>query len=391
LTLKVEFSTPKQNGRCKKGNAMSSFMKGIITGQRGQGFAITLIVVAITAALSVPLLTFTSSILQRGAAPRVALTEQYSVGAGTEDAIWLVANDPDFLADLLEQLEISYPIDINGNQVEITIEINPQGEPPPPPLPDPPSQTGIYVHLQSLISPAVFNIGNPPDKITLTLFLTNTGDQPGGGSNATAHEIISVLPRGFGYAGNLAWENLFHQTEPPPFPLPEPRREWDESDPLTPFHRHLTGEDPFHDCDEITTRNDGIPSDSITPADSDSDWERLVWGHTNTEGGHWTNPQRPRIEKQTVAKISFDIEFVRWENPPLGFLPDNPWWDVRQNYCKHPHLDLEPGHPSGILVFLSYWVRACQGNTLLISDVLVADDTQILAQRYEQVQSCDDV
>ena len=93
--------------------------------QDGQVLAITLIVVVITAALTVPLLGLISSVLLRSFASTTTLEEQYSVDAGIEDAIWRANanNDPVFADLVIQNAAPSYDITVNGQTVTIDIPV----------------------------------------------------------------------------------------------------------------------------------------------------------------------------------------------------------------------------------------------------------------------------
>ena len=362
---------------------MSKFLKEFPGGQHGQAFAMTLIVVAVTAALSIPLLSFLSSVLHRSSHANVTLKEQYSADAGTEDALWQLSKDPSFSTVL------SGPYFISANQGDVTVNVAPYvpvlpPPPPPPPLhPNPgheplmwtsnppgvlasggctpsPSQSVMYVNLSQ---------GASPTQLTLTICVADKGQ-----SDTTVTDIIDVLPPGFEFVlGSVTIANLVYthsdQCGKPgghcagdPFPPVDPAVS------TTPLWSY-TGFDPYQadsKCTPYHTTNQKGPPDTQ---------QKLEWGP-------WSDLKDiPRVINGQIAAISFKVKLP--DTLKAGRYGDDPWIAITQNQCTGGQ-GLQAGMPSWIVVYKTLLVTATQGGTTLTAlvEVMPPNPIQIISEQY---------
>ena len=345
---------------------MSNSWKDILNHQHGQGFTMALIVLAVTALLSVPLLGFLSSVLHRSSANNATLNAQYSVDAGTEDAMWRIEHDPAFVQELVKGNTQTYIIKVNGKDVTITVTGVPFG-PPPIPEPVPTPSPGVDPLIWSSISPSVINMLQrpPPPTVRLTIFIAD-----GSRSATTMTNLIDVLPKGYTYAGNLAWTHLVYKNNfrcgrpdghcaGDPFVLTDP-----DLEPPLSASKNLTGPNPWQSCV------------AATRSDAGADWKRLEW--------QWVGNNIPSVVRNQTATISFDITVPSPLSTAYADNTDNPWGDIGQNQCTGGgQSQLQPGRASKVLVYFYSTVNSTQGATTnLTSQLDTADKTKITAQSF---------
>lgn len=368
-------------------------MKQIRTGQQGMAFAITLIVVAVAALLSIPVMALTSSVLHRSAATRTTLDEQYSVDGGNEDAIWRLQNDPSYLNDILQTVPApTYAITVNGQPVNIEAEPVSPPSAPPTTMPTPTPNPGIEPLMWTTIYPPQIEYLNPPATVNLTISIQ---DSPSSTAPIIS-QMVEVLPANFTYVpgslecdgdpvqcSNLVWKTsglpvqvadledpLVMTVEDPMFPTtrvpnPDPPNPGELPDPWDPSA-------VANSCPPDTTR-----ADDDTPQFT----QRLEW--------QWNDPNvRPKVVDGTTATISFDATVP---NPlDLSTLPlaDNPWIESSQNQCNQGGSEqFQAGKPFALRVTFTALITSTQGDTSLkslVQFVLPSPIVEIKSQRYGQ-------
>ena len=354
---------------------MSKLLRHILGGQHGQAFAMTLIVVAVTAALSIPLLSFLSSVLHRSSHANVILKEQYSADAGAEDALWNLSKDPTF----------SGTYTISANQGDATVNVAPYVPVSPPPPPPPPvapnpgheplmwttypagvaSSGGVCAPSPSQ-SVKYFNLslGATPTQLPLTICIGDTGQSQTGVS-----DIIDVLPSGFTFVqGSVVGTNLVYKTNKQcgqpgghcsgdPFPLGDPNV---STTPLWSF----TGPDPYQqpaNCTHYHTTN------------QTSTQQKLEWGP-------WSSTDIPKVDNGKIASISFNLSPATLQP---GMYRDDPWINITQNQCTQGS-GLQAGMPSWILAYKTLRVTVTQGGTTLtvLVEVMPPNPVKIISLQY---------
>ena len=344
-----------------------------LSGQQGQALALAIIVVAITGLLAVPVLSLSSSVLHRSAASRATLHEQYSVDAGTEDAIWRITYEEGFLSKVLDESPPApYPIIVNG--AETLIEVKPyEGQEPPAPEQDPPEENpGINILMWTTVEPPLINLADATATVTIHIQNSNAPTEP------MIERLIEVLPAGFRYiegtlkcktevddeCEGLHWQGAPDQiltieafTDPSIF----------EREELGPGIV-LTGGDPrFPLCEPKVN--------FLVEPDEGGIYQKLEWT--------WPNGGRPVVEEDQTVEISFDMALpveINIDNIPWS---DSPYLDTTQDAC--PGAGLEAGQPLDLSGFLITLITATQGNTALdslVQFVFPGPDIEIQSQRY---------
>ena len=369
-------------------------MKEIRIGQQGQAFAITLIVVAVAALLSIPVMALTSSVLHRSAASRTTLNEQYSVDGGNEDAIWRLNNDPSFLNDILQTVPApTYAISINGQPVEI--EAKPVSPPSGPPTPIPPTPTpnpGIAPLMWTTVNPPEIEYLNPPATVKVTIHIQESPSS----TAPTIQQMVEVLPANFTYvAGSLKCDgdpvqcsNLVWNTSGLPVQVAE------LEDPTV-----MIIENPMFPTTRVP--NPGPPN----PGELPDPWAPAALGNscpadtnraddnnpyfTQRIDWRWSDPNvRPKVLDGTTATISFDVNVPNPIDPATLPLGDNPWIETNQNQCNQGGSEqLQAGKPFGLRVTFTVLITSTQGNTSLkslVKFVLPSTVVEIKSQRYGQ-------
>ena len=370
---------------------MSITMKDIITGQRGQAFAITLIVVAVTGLLSIPVLSLTSSVLHRSTASRTTLDEQYSVDGGTEDAIWRLQNDPSFLNDILQTVPApTYAINVNGQPVEI--EAKPFSPPSGPPTPVPPTPTpnpGIAPLMWTTADPPEIEYLNPPATVRVTI---NIQDPPSA-TTPTIEQMVEILPANFTYVAgslecdgdpvqctNLVWNNASAD----PVEVADLEAAMTIENPMFPTTRIPNPNPPspgvLPDPWDPAAQTNSCPPDTSRADDNNPHFtQRLDW--------QWSNP-RPQVVDGTTATISFDAAVPNPIDPATLPLGDNPWIETNQNQCNQGGSEqLQAGKPFGLRVTFTVLITTTQGKTALkslVRFVLPSPVVEIKSQGYGQ-------
>lgn len=327
-------------------------LKNILRNQRGLGFTMVLIMTAVAAALSVPLLEFTSSVLHRTSNINSTLDAQYTLDAATEDAMWRLAYDQPFLAALAISSPQSYTVTLNGQTVTNTVGPFLQNPPPPTPALPPACGQGNCIVWWTEINPSLINLtqradgdgdGDKEVEARLTIYIRN-----GGTSNASIRSIRELLPPGFKYDGNRQSINLVDNQGAPiavgnPSVLGPP---WSN-----------TGPDIINACN---------PRSSIQAGNQ----QRLEWD--------WSGGAAPRVQPGATAQISFDIELDDIVSP--GIYTDMPWVDTVPNACAS---GLNAGRPSSLTIFYTAIVKSQGANNSITSRVEIKpDEHKINAQRY---------
>lgn len=324
---------------------MSKLLENIVRGQQGFGFSMVLIMVAVTAVLSVPLLEFSSSVLHRTSTINSTLDAQHTLDAGTVDAMWRLAYDQPFLAALSGGTPQSYTLTLNGQTVNNTVSPFFQSTPPPtPPLP-PACGQGNCIVWWTEINPPVINLAQSGEgEARLTIYIRNQGT-----SNASIWSIRELLPPAFEYDGNLQSSNLTDNQGAPiavgnPSVLGPP---WSN-----------TGPDLMNNCNSLSSTQAG-------------NQERLQWD--------WSGSNAPRVQPGTTAQISFDIELEDEDTVLPGYYSDLPWLDTAPNGCAS---GLNAGRPSSVAIIYTAIVESKVGNNSLTSLVEIKPGEQkIKAQR----------
>jgi hypothetical protein len=110
---------------------MKKLLRKLISTEKGQSLPMVLILMAVGGLIVVPLLAYTSSGLKVGKAYEKMADEYYAADAGIEDGLWQIKYD--HLEELFDNYErynytaeysypISHPVNINGIDVDVTIE-----------------------------------------------------------------------------------------------------------------------------------------------------------------------------------------------------------------------------------------------------------------------------
>lgn len=325
---------------------LGKLLENLLRSQRGFGFSMVLIVVAVTAALSVPLLEFSSSVLHRTSNVNSTLDGQYAVDAGTEDAIWRLAYDLPFLEALVGGIPQSYTLTLNGQTVTNTVSPLVQNPPPPAPALPPACLTGNCVVWWTEINPSVINLAQGGEHVVrLTIYIWNQGT-----SNMSIRSIRELLPAAFEYDGDLQSSNLV-DNKGGVFTLGNP------SDLGPPWSN--TGPDIIDNCNPRSSTQAG-------------NQRRLEWDWSNASTA-------PRVPPGVTAQISFDIELEETVLP--GYYSDMPWMDTVPNPCAS---GLNAGRPSlkSVAIIYTAIVESTVGNYSLTSQVEIADENKIIAQGY---------
>ncbi|MBI3744909.1 MAG: hypothetical protein HY261_11585, partial [Chloroflexi bacterium] len=267
--------------------------------ERGLILPMTLIVVAMTSALAVPMMGFLSTVLRHGGAVNGQFDSLYAQDAATEDAIYQMANSQSFMNGLQNNGSQAYSQTVNGQQVQVSVQLNNAGDPPPPADP-PPSHWGLKPLSWSFIQPHSINVAqNPAGTAHVTYYIANFGF-----STVTLNQIQELIPPSFVYAGNFSSQGFVDGSNNP-MSLPAPT----VNDPPWTY----TGPNPFSSCaNKTSTQVAGQ--------------KRLSWS--------WASSQ-PRIRSFwstfVIPTVSFDIQVTG--TPVSGTYSDAPWVYTTSQQC----------------------------------------------------------
>ena len=376
--------------------------------ENGQGFTMALIVLAVTALLSVPLLGFLSSVLHRSSAQNAALDAQYSVDAGTEDALWRVAYDSGFMQQLMTGNSQTYSIVVNGKPVSTTVKSAIPGGVPPAPAPTPTPRPGLSPLIwTSVCLPALYQVCPPnayqlwydlaPPALPLvrvTIYLRN-----GANSQDTISEIYEVLHRlpplvppgpaapldgyrysGFEYVpGTIRNQDLVKKVGNNYIPYSDSELEqqmikswgpWNPSSPPFPWANPYPPKNADGTCVTETTYQAPYQA-----APNLLEQQRIEWT--------WANNDRPRVQPGNPpphdASLTFDMVL---KTPKPGVYGDSAWGHSTQNQCVGGQ-ETHKGRGSWVIIRGQFVLTASQGATTnLISELESEDKTKITAQSF---------
>ena len=354
---------------------MSKLLRHILGGQHGRAFAMTLIVVAVTAALSIPLLSFLSSVLHRSSHANVTLNEQYSTDAGAEDALWQLSKDPTF----------SGTYTISANQGDATVNVAPYVPVLPPPAPSPPvSPSPGHEPLMWTTYPVAlaanggcapspsqsvkyFNLalGAAPTQLPLTICIADNGQ-----SQTGVTDVIDVLPPGFTFvpgsvvSTNLVYKNNKNCGQPGGHCAGDPFPPLGDPTVSTAPPWSFTGPDPYQQP------NDCTPYHATNQADTQ---QKLEWGP-------WPNNDAAKVNNGQIGIISFNVSPATLQP---GTYHDDPWIEITQNQCTTSK-GLQAGMPSWILAYKTLRITVTQGGTTLTAlvQVMPPNPVKIISEQY---------
>lgn len=341
-----------------------------------------LIVIAIAALMTVPVLSFISDALHRARAAGESLQDVYATDAGFEDALWRLdpGNDDAFLDAVLSLTPQVYTINVGGQDVPVEVSINIPPDQTPTPVPTPTPKPGVNPWMWTFLDPPVVNIADDPHPtIRGNLYIYGTG-----AAQAHVYHIEYLLPVGWRYVeGSLEAEGFYSDNDGTPFPAeelepsriitcPGPIGGPDCPDATPPFPWEHKGPDPFR-----VVRSKCATKESWQNADE----QRLEWSWSEGGGGLLA----PRVDPGTMGHIWFDMTLE--SEVPVGRYWDDPWAWVNQQWCSGggPKADLQAGAPASVIVGVTVNITATSedGDTETASDVLVEDVSHILTYTSE--------
>lgn len=355
-------------------NTQARWGAGALRNERGAIFPLVLIVIALAALVTVPVLSYVSDALHRARANGEALQDVYAADAGFEDALWRMYHDPPFIDAVLSRTPQSYVINVGGQDVPVEVSVYVPPELTTTPVPTPTLKPGHDPRMWTYLDPPIVDaLEVPGPTVRANLYI-----QANGSGQAHVNHMVYLLPVGWRYVeGSLEAEG-FYDNHGTPYPVdemlpvrdicPGPPGGPDCSDPAPPFPWPWTGPNP-----------NGVIQGAhceTTTSVQNADEERLEWS--------WTT-QPPRVEPDTTARMSFDIQLE--SPPPPGLYFDDPWLWVNQQRCSSDghDSDLQAGEPSWIMVGLRVNISATSedGDTTTAGDVLVQDVSHILTYTSE--------
>ena len=145
-------------------------------GEKGQVLPGALIALTVGALILIPFLNYTSTSIRSTSLLGEIMEEQYSAGAGVEDAMWRLIHDPDFAPSAYSD-PVTYDITVNDIEVLIKVELD--------------------IDLGRLYVESNVTSTGVPNTFLITIIVKNVGP-----STIFLEEIGSLLPRGFEYIPN---------------------------------------------------------------------------------------------------------------------------------------------------------------------------------------------
>ncbi|MBI3744657.1 MAG: hypothetical protein HY261_10310, partial [Chloroflexi bacterium] len=291
--------------------------------ERGTILPLTLVIVAVTSLLAVPLMGYLSTVLRHGGSLNASLDGLYTQDAATEDSVYRLAHDQSLLDQLANAGSAAYSVTVNGQTVQVTMQLNNQGSPAPASAPAPSYHgNGANPLSWTFIQPPEINLAQGRSA-RMTFYASNDSASP-----VTVSQMLDVLPPAFVYAGNQITGG-FQDSQGSPFPIAAP------SLIGPPFS--YTGSDPFNNC-VLASVNQGATQ------------QRLQWVWP---GGANNSPQLPA---HSTATIAFDVTVAGL--PASATYHDSPWLQTSQQQCGNLP---QAGTPSSVSISYDALITADSG------------------------------
>ncbi len=168
--------------------------------EKGQVWALTLMVLAASSLLVVPTMSWGSTSLRSSNAAQQRVQDRYSSDAGVEHALWRLQYQSGFSNAVVTP--VAYSQSVNGRSASITVIAVATPVPPTPtPTPTPSGTSGGHISIVSQVSPSTIT-PYQATTFTYTLYIQNYGT-----SKVHLDDVGDLLPSTFSYVAGSVTNN----------------------------------------------------------------------------------------------------------------------------------------------------------------------------------------